>query len=420
MSPPSSNSPRHERSPLRPLNVNHPLVQRSPAKDGVEGFGGAVFMPASFISKFNTPSLHGGPISIGSSRFGHSSLSLPLPPTLSATTPSSRREPTTIFPEVQNGPSLLFGFTNRNNPTHISTFLRQDDAHITPADPPPTSSNPTSDTSAPSPNTSQEPSTSRDASSSGSSSEPSPSSDTDTFVLPEEPTREDFLEFSLAGDLTKRPTNKQKWELRCPACADWIPSSIACTRQPSRPDDFQQLHGHYYGGKCKKNRRKQQKEKETQNKALDDNTDDEMEDVEPRIPPPQVTMVNGCTGVLVHWPVTKGTTFETFPFHRIGDKPTSVSFNVEIRDRGGTLVAFSKKCDGTGINGGCCAACRRIPAEVAMLAQLAMDAAPQTNFVYLSDQQKTDILRKRAEEIRQFRVKVCSFLLAFHALLLII
>ncbi|KAF7302358.1 hypothetical protein HMN09_00869400 [Mycena chlorophos] len=111
------------------------------------------------------------------------------------------------------------------------------------------------------------------------------------------------------------------------------------------------------------------------------------------IPPPQVTMVNGCTGVLVHWPVTKGTTFETFPFHRIGDKPGSVSFNVEIRDRGGTLVAFSKK----------------IPAEVAMLAQLAMDAAPQTNFVYLSDQQKTNLLRKRAEEIRQFRVKGLNF-----------
>ncbi|KAF7293728.1 hypothetical protein HMN09_01168000 [Mycena chlorophos] len=169
-----------------------------------------------------------------------------------------------------------------------------------------------------------------------------------------------------------------------PSCAEWIYSGVPTSREPSRPDHFQHLRSHYGGSACKRDERKHKKELERQKKTLNVDEDIEMEDIEPRTPSPPITVVNGCTGVLVRMACHEGC------------------------GTGATLVGFSADCKQTGVNGGCCSACRKIPAEVAMLVWLADDTQPQTNFFYLTDVQKTDLLRKRTEEVRQFRVKALN------------
>jgi hypothetical protein len=97
---------------------------------------------------------------------------------------------------------------------------------------------------------------------------------------------------------------------------------------------------------------------------------------------------------------------ETFPFHRIGVHPGSLSFGVEIHDRGTTVIAFSKECTKEARLNGCCSHCAKIPAEVQKLVDLAIQADSRVNHRYLSWSQIRSLLADRTEEVRKFRLKV--------------
>ncbi|KAJ7839544.1 hypothetical protein B0H14DRAFT_3869681 [Mycena olivaceomarginata] len=79
----------------------------------------------------------------------------------------------------------------------------------------------------------------------------------------------------------------------------------------------------------------------------EDNDDNEFEfqhgrssSVPPELPssfppaPLPMVVVQTCPGSALDWPVDVGPFMETFPFHRIGVQPGSLSFDVEIHDRG--------------------------------------------------------------------------------------
>jgi hypothetical protein len=99
---------------------------------------------------------------------------------------------------------------------------------------------------------------------------------------------------------------------------------------------------------------------------------------------------------------------ETFPFHRIGLHPGSLSFNVEIHDRGTKVIAFSKACSGEARLNGCCNHCANIPAEVQRLVDLAIQADACVNHRFLSWSQIRSLLADRTAEVRKWRLKVSS------------
>ncbi|KAJ7927226.1 hypothetical protein B0H13DRAFT_1572740, partial [Mycena leptocephala] len=92
-----------------------------------------------------------------------------------------------------------------------------------------------------------------------------------------------------------------------------------------------------------------------------------------------------CSGSRLDWPVDVGPFVETFPFHRIGVHPGSLSFKVEIHDRGTTFIASSNECteEEARLNG-CCSHCDKIPADVQKLVDLAVQADSRVNHRYLS------------------------------------
>jgi ATP-dependent helicase YprA (DUF1998 family) len=96
---------------------------------------------------------------------------------------------------------------------------------------------------------------------------------------------------------------------------------------------------------------------------------------------------------------------ETFPFHRIGIQSGSLSFNVEIHDRGTKVIAFSKACTGEARLDGC-SHCVKIPAEVQKLADLAVQAVSRVNHRYLSWKQIQALLADCTEEVRRWQLKV--------------
>ncbi|KAJ7156777.1 hypothetical protein C8R46DRAFT_1294525 [Mycena filopes] len=111
-----------------------------------------------------------------------------------------------------------------------------------------------------------------------------------------------------------------------------------------------------------------------------------------------MVVVQTCPGSALDWPVDVGPFMETFPFHRIGVHPGSLSFNVEIRDRGTKVVAFAKECTREARLNGRCAHCTKIPAEVQRLVDLAVQADARVNHRFLSWAQIKDLLADRTEE----------------------
>ncbi|KAJ7793952.1 hypothetical protein B0H14DRAFT_2392927 [Mycena olivaceomarginata] len=116
-------------------------------------------------------------------------------------------------------------------------------------------------------------------------------------------------------------------------------------------------------------------------------------------------VVQTCPGSRLDWPVDVGPFMETFPFHRIGVHPGSLSFSIEIHDRGTTVIAFSKECTKEARLNGCCSHCAKIPAEVQKLIDLAVQADSRVNHRYLSWSQIRSLLTDRTEEVRKFCLK---------------
>ncbi|KAJ7915199.1 hypothetical protein B0H13DRAFT_2456801 [Mycena leptocephala] len=99
----------------------------------------------------------------------------------------------------------------------------------------------------------------------------------------------------------------------------------------------------------------------------------------PPTPSPMV-IVQTCPGSALDWPVDVGPFMEMFPFHRIGMQPGSLSFNVEIHDRG-TKVYQDK------------------------LVNLAVQADSRVNHHYLSWSHIQALLADCTEEVRRWRLK---------------
>lgn len=123
-------------------------------------------------------------------------------------------------------------------------------------------------------------------------------------------------------------------------------------------------------------------------------------------PPFPMILVHPCPGSRLDWPIHIGLFMETFPFHRIGVHPGSLSFNVEMHERGTRVVAFSKECTTEARLHGCCSHCAKIPAEVQRLVDLAVQADSRVNHRYLSWAQIRSLLADRTEEVRKWRLNV--------------
>ncbi|KAJ6507105.1 hypothetical protein DFH09DRAFT_1265056 [Mycena vulgaris] len=116
-------------------------------------------------------------------------------------------------------------------------------------------------------------------------------------------------------------------------------------------------------------------------------------------------IVQTCPGSHLNWPDDAGSFTKTFPFHRIGVHPGSLSFSVEIHERGTKVVGFSKECSQEARLDGCCAHCAKIPAEVQRLADLAVQADSRVNHRFLNWSQIQALLADRTEEVRKWRLK---------------
>ncbi|KAF7294037.1 hypothetical protein MKEN_01450100 [Mycena kentingensis (nom. inval.)] len=250
----------------------------------------------------------------------------------------------------------------------------------------------------------------------------SPATTTAEFIviLPDHPSRAILLEYHQRVGFSKRPGPNNKLELQCPRCSDFIYCPVANGADPSTENHFQAMEAHYGRQKCEKMKKARDREEELRRltalanaQAVSNENNTPMEGIqatEPQtipfvVPAPPVFVVSVCNGVPIYWPVTKGSFAQTFPWHRLGNDPRSLSFDVELRDRGRVRVAFSKDCTGSATNGGCCTACYKITREIEHLAQLAEDAPRQTNHVYLGHHQKEARLEELTKEVRALRLK---------------
>lgn len=127
-------------------------------------------------------------------------------------------------------------------------------------------------------------------------------------------------------------------------------------------------------------------------------------------PPEAVEMLPICPGVTICWPVDTGSFNETFPWPRIGDAPDSLSFNVEVHNKGSTVQAWSKQCNGdTHDDGEPCHECRKVHRRVEDLVSIAQEAKRHTNHRFLNFQQLRNLLNERIQDVQFWKLKVsCS------------
>ncbi|KAJ7838286.1 hypothetical protein B0H14DRAFT_2588687 [Mycena olivaceomarginata] len=242
------------------------------------------------------------------------------------------------------------------------------------------------------------------------------------------------------------------WELQCFICDSWVKTSVPFRRPLAVPNHFMNLESHCASGKCvarstrastappipsprKVHTPACSTNSVNQNDCEDeeDNDDNEFEfqiqltkdrhgcssSVPPELPssfppaPLPMVVVQTCPGSALDWPVDVGPFMETFPFHRIGVQPGSLSFDVEIHDRGTKVIVFSKTCSGEAHLNGCCNYCAKIPAEVQRLVDLAVQADARVNHCYLSWSQIRSLLADRTEESLN---SVCNFATAVRKL----
>ncbi|KAJ7728307.1 hypothetical protein B0H14DRAFT_2410080 [Mycena olivaceomarginata] len=113
-----------------------------------------------------------------------------------------------------------------------------------------------------------------------------------------------------------------------------------------------------------------------------------------------------CAGVALEWP--EDIPFHsTFPFHRLtllgddGDLP----FDIEIRQRGKVVTAWSKKCRNTStLFSAHCQECDGIRKRLNDLAEIARDAKKGTNYKFLGHSQLRDLI-ERNEELNRLKLE---------------
>ncbi|KAK6993165.1 hypothetical protein R3P38DRAFT_3426027 [Favolaschia claudopus] len=255
---------------------------------------------------------------------------------------------------------------------------------------------------------------------------------------PSEPTPcEKYLQLYQSGRLQARRSDSSHWELKCTICKKWIKTSVPSRRPLSIPNHFSVLEGHTRSRTCTAYPARASTappipspRKASPSMVNEVSSDEEDEDpfqfqltshltiqrygrssslpleassVQSALG--SMVIVQTCPGSPVDWPVQVGSFTETFPFHPIGVQPGSLSFDVEIHNRGRNIVAFSKQCSGEAQLNGCCPQCTKIPAEVQKLVDLALQADSRINHRYLSWSQIRNLLADRTEEMCKWRLK---------------
>ncbi|KAI0054409.1 hypothetical protein BV25DRAFT_1949134 [Artomyces pyxidatus] len=116
-----------------------------------------------------------------------------------------------------------------------------------------------------------------------------------------------------------------------------------------------------------------------------------------------------CPGVDVNWPTDLGTFAETFPWSRLGDRPDSLPFDLEIHNRGRSVRAWSKRCAGQAASGGQpCDSCLGVVDRIDNLASIAQDAKPHTSHKFLNSVQLRQLIRDRDTDLQRWKLKALN------------
>ncbi|KAJ6506023.1 hypothetical protein DFH09DRAFT_1289167 [Mycena vulgaris] len=252
--------------------------------------------------------------------------------------------------------------------------------------------------------------------------------------LPDKSPCDTYVELYQAGDLRVRGGSGNTWDLQCLTCDAWVRTPVPTRRLLSIPNHFANLESHCSSSKCVARsvrascalpiltpRKSASSSTSSATPQAEDEDDDESDDFEfqhgrssslppealphSRPTPSPMIIVQTCPGSHLNWPDDAGSFTETFPFHRIGVHPGSLSFSVEIHERGTKVVGFSKECSQEARLDSCCAHCAKNPAEVQRLADLAVQADSRVNHCFLNWSQIRALLADRTEEVCKWRLK---------------
>ncbi|KAF8191392.1 hypothetical protein K438DRAFT_1830440 [Mycena galopus ATCC 62051] len=252
-----------------------------------------------------------------------------------------------------------------------------------------------------------------------------------------------LLRLYEAGEIKAEVGENRCWRIQCNRCYTWINSSITERTQLLSAGHFFGLEAHQAGTKCMyspKYTRGASAPPDPQTGPtmdVDDESDDDdiqfqygqssscpPEDTSARqhlphppnpppisaSPPVQNIPSIRCTGVRVDWDIEAGPVGSTFPWHRVFDKGEADArtefFRVEFTT-GGEIRAVSKQCSGTLAGDTCCSQCKKTPARILELRDLATNAKPHTNYRFLNYQQLAQLVTDKDSELRKLRTHVC-------------
>ncbi|KAK6987916.1 hypothetical protein R3P38DRAFT_3229768 [Favolaschia claudopus] len=254
-----------------------------------------------------------------------------------------------------------------------------------------------------------------------------------------------YLQLYQSGRLQARKSDSSHWELKCTVCKKWIKTSVPSRRPLSIPNHFSVLEGHtqsrtctaYYPARASTAPPIPSPRKASPSMVNEVSSDEEDEDDDPfqfqygsssslpleassaQSAPVPTVIVQTCPGSPVDWPAQVGSLTETFPFHRIGVQPGSLSFDVEMHNPRRSLASLSSalvKHYSTAVVRNA----RRFPlrilskigtghevlaATIQKLADLALQADSRINHRYLSWAQIRSLLADRTEEVRKWRLR---------------
>ncbi|KAK7446000.1 hypothetical protein VKT23_014623 [Stygiomarasmius scandens] len=114
-----------------------------------------------------------------------------------------------------------------------------------------------------------------------------------------------------------------------------------------------------------------------------------------------------CAGVRILWS-SSGGLFCTFPWARLAESgAANLPVYIEIRDKGKTLIAWSKKCTGDG-DLTVCAECNDLPELFERIESVARRAAPGTNYAYLGIDTLILLLHEWYNELQAWKLKTLN------------
>ncbi|KAH9913947.1 hypothetical protein B0H21DRAFT_805153 [Amylocystis lapponica] len=243
------------------------------------------------------------------------------------------------------------------------------------------------------------------------------------------------------GTISVRNNATTRWEVQCPDCHIWVSTGMLRTvRFGHRETHFSALESHRKSKKCRMMQETVRLGRQGASMLLSEDRmrgvsapvdsdvhhdtnepdiDELSSDFLPRsssAPPEAAVAVTEraervqCTGIPI--PATSSQ-FESagdhLPWARVGTKPDSLPFDIEVHDRGKTVVAFAKSCTGQTISGiQPCENCSTVTQRVDDAITIARDPQKGTNRAYLSPAQLRHSLENTAAQLNQWRLRTLN------------